>query len=102
MGMFALYAGLAGGFGGATYQGTEEFDTEEEAMDVARQLAIDIFESYFGLYGVVGSEDIIENPELYGIENFDSLSEDEQYGIINEILENECESWIDYYVEERF
>ena len=102
MGMFALYAGLAGGFGGATYQGTEEFDTEEEAMDAAYQLATEIFESYSGLYGVVGFEDIMEDPETYGIENFDSLSEDEQYNIINEILRDECESWIDFYVEERF
>lgn len=31
MGYYNIYAGLGGGFGGATFQGMMEFNSEEEA-----------------------------------------------------------------------
>lgn len=37
---YKIYAGLGGSFGGATYQYTDEFRTEEDALDTAYLLAV--------------------------------------------------------------
>lgn len=100
MGYYNIYAGLGGGFCGATYQGMMEFSSEEEALQMAYQLAIEEYASYSGLYGLPGWQDIYDNPEYYGIENFDSLTEAEKEEAINNIIQEDCENWIEYYAEE--
>ena len=37
MALYNVYAGMGGGFGGATFIGTYECDSEEEATDLARK-----------------------------------------------------------------
>lgn len=84
---FKIYAGLGGGFGGAIYIETEDFDSENEAGEEAWRHAIDEYDSYGGLHGLRGVIEIMEE---------DDVNEDEAY----EIYEEERESWLDYYVVE--
>lgn len=102
MGVFSIYAGLGGGFGGAKYCGKEKFDTEEEAYEAAYRMAIEEYNSYSGLYGLPDAQAIMDDPEYYGIYDFNSLTEKEKEDAINDILNEDCENWIEYYVEESF
>jgi hypothetical protein len=88
MARYDIYAGLGGGFGGATLVGTEEHDTKDEAILSAYSHAREAYESYEGLYGLrtleqIMKEDGIDDPQ-------------DAFGIYTE----EVESWIDYYVKE--
>ena len=95
--IYNLYAGLGGGFGGMQYHYTEEFDTREEAVDAAYQIAREDYESYEGLYGLMSWTDIKEE---YCHEN--GLTEDqltdEDYQMIDMSYEDELESWLSYAV----
>lgn len=91
---FKIYAGLAGGFGGATYYKTEEYDSVHEAEVDAYELAVAEYESYEGLYGIISREDIREDLNAYGLD--DNATEAE----IEEVYKEEVESWIDYWIEE--
>jgi hypothetical protein len=84
---YKIYAGLGGGFGGANYQETKLFNSDSKAENYAWELASDIYESYVGLHGLRGIEEIIEE---------DGVSSEEAYCIYDE----EKESWLDYWAEE--
>lgn len=49
---FKIYAGLSGGFGGARYCGVYECENEREAEDIAREEAMQEYESYGGYHGL--------------------------------------------------
>lgn len=97
MAKYNLYAGLGGGFGGYQYHCTEECDSKTEAEEIARMLAIEEYQSYEGLHGILSEEDIREQYcEENGL-NEDELSpadEDE----ISDMYQEEIESWITYLV----
>lgn len=91
---YKIYAGLGGSFGGATYQYTEDFDTEEEALDAAYDCAVQEYESYEGLYGLPSWEDVRDElSEAYGLD--DEPSEDD----IREVYLDHRDNWLDYKVE---
>lgn len=91
---YKIYAGLGGSFGGATYQYTEDFDTEEEALDVAYDCAVQEYESYEGLYGLPSWEDVRDElSEVYGLD--EEPSEDD----IREVYLDHRDNWLDYKVE---
>lgn len=92
MARYNIYAGLGGGFGGASYQGTISLDSELEAEKVAYDCAVDIYESYAGSHGLVDIGEIEENPEEFGLE--DGYTEQELYEVYTEEMEN----WLVYYV----
>lgn len=90
---YAIFAGLSGGFGGATFQYADEFDSEDEALGAARGMAITEYESYEGCHGLMDWEDVRDDlRESFG----DEPGEDD----IRERYIEEVESWIDYRVEE--
>lgn len=90
---FEIYAGLGGGFGGASYVETIEANTREEAEEYARQCAIDDYESYEGSHGILSRDDVFEDLiESFGEE---PLEEDVDLRYMEEV-----EGWIAYYVEE--
>ena len=93
MAQYKLYAGLAGGFGGATYRETVEAESEEIAAEWAFDLACDEYESYAGLHGIPDIGDILDNPEDYGLE--EGCSEDDAW----EAYIHERETWLDYWAE---
>ena len=84
---FKIFAGLGGGFGGATERGIFEFKNEEEANDYAYQQACEEYESMEGLHGLRSYNEIMEE---------DGLGEEEAELAYNE----EREEWLDWRVEE--
>lgn len=85
---YNIYAGLGGSFGGATYQGTSEFNDEESAVQCAYELAVDIYQGYEGLHGILDWNDVAEQEGLDPETDGDS---------IDQAYVDEMESWIEYY-----
>lgn len=92
---YAIFAGLNGGFGGATYQHTDEFETYEDALDFAYGLACLMYDRLEGLYGLPNWEAIRDElSKAYGPD--EEPSEDDIYELYIERRDN----WLDYRVEE--
>lgn len=92
---YDIYAGLGGGFGGAHLVAeAEEFENQEAAVKYAYECALEEYQSYEGCYGIVSYGDILNYPEDYGLE--DGFTEED----VQEIYQEEIESWITYCVEE--
>jgi hypothetical protein len=92
---YNIYAGLGGGFGGARLVAeAEEFENRAAAENYAYECALEDYQSYEGYHGIVSYGDIWENPEDYGLE--EGYTEED----VEEIYQEEVESWITYYVEE--
>lgn len=89
--MYNIYAGLGGGFGGANYIGTIDCKSLEDACALAREYAIEEYDSYSGMYGIVDRGDIYNNPEDFG------LDEDWDEEDVDDVLNEEINSWIDYW-----
>jgi hypothetical protein len=90
---YDIYVGLGGGFGGAEYVTTEEFDTEEEAMDYAYECACEEYSGYEGLYGIQSWEEIKE--ELITEYGEDEIADTD----VDAVYNDERESWLNYYVK---
>ena len=88
---YKIYAGLGGGFGGATYQATEDYASMDEALADAYNLAVEEYQSYEGMYGIMSWEDCREDLEESGFD-YDDETVDNRY-------QEELESWLSYYVE---
>lgn len=85
--LYNIYAGLGGGFGGANLECSEYFSSQEEADDYAYACAVEEYESYEGLHGILGWAEVAEENDLDP-----EIDEDE----IDVIYREEIESWIDY------
>ena len=97
---YNLYAGLSGGFGGATYMGTYEFNTIEEATNEAYLLACEVYESYEGYHGIMSWEECREALiESYYEENDDDdeHSYEPEEEEVNIYYTEEKEGWLSYY-----
>lgn len=91
---YAIFAGLNGGFGGATFQYVDDFNTEEDALDTAYLLAVQEYESYEGLHGLPSWEDVRDElRDSYGLD--EEPSDDD----INEVYLDYRNNWLDYKVE---
>lgn len=84
---YNIYAGLSGSFGGATYQGALE-GSEDEAERTAWEYAIEEYESYGGMHGLLTWDDVAEENELNPREDIEE---------IDDLYMEEIESWIEYY-----
>ena len=92
---YNIYAGLGGGFGGARLVAeAEEFENEAAAVKYAYECALEEYYSYEGCHGIVSYGDILDYPEDYGLE--DGFTDED----VQEIYQEEIESWITYYVRE--
>ena len=96
---FKVYAGLGGGFGGASFEGIYEFTSVEEAERAAYNMAFDEYESYGGLHGLLDWEGVREDLQESGFLD-DTISENEIEDMIASKYIEHAESWLDYYVEE--
>ena len=88
---FKIYTGLSGGFGGAHYDGTYEYNDIEEALEDAYQRAVDEYESYGGHHGLMSWDECREDLE----ESFGYAPTDDDVDLH---YREEVESWISYYV----
>ena len=93
--LYDLYAGLSGTYGGAKYCGTYEYDTQEEALEDAENLAIEKYQSCEGrkYNGPPSWYDIRENiKSLYPDDDFDD--EDYHYYYMEEMS-----NWLSFYAK---
>lgn len=81
---YAIYAGLGGGFGGATFQEIIEVADQNKADEYAYELAVQEVGGYEGMYGLDSFESIQEENPDYGEED------------IQEALQEQTDSWADY------
>jgi hypothetical protein len=82
---YVIYAGLGGGFGGASLDGIE-YCTKDKAEESAVEAANETYSSYEGSHGIRTIEEIMEEDEV-----------DEEEA--EQIYSDERESWLDYRVE---
>lgn len=92
MALYNLYAGLSGGFGGANYDHTEEFETHAEAENAAYELAREEYESYEGSNGLRSFGDVIEDNGF----SEDEMTSEDRDNCWQEYID-EVESWLSYY-----
>jgi len=85
--LFKIYAGLSGGFGGAKYIETLEFESRDDAEQYAYDCAVECYESYEGSHGLRTFDEIMEEEDV---------EEDEAIDIYNE----EMEDWLEYFAVE--
>lgn len=96
---YKIYAGLGGGFGGATSQGIFEYNSLREAEEDAYNLAIEAYESYGGLHGLTTWDECKQ--ELYDNGDItDDMSESDVNALVDEYYREEMETWLDYYAIE--
>lgn len=90
---YALYAGMTGSFGGATFQTFAECKDDDEADREAYALAMEIYESYEGMYGIMSWEDCREDL----IDSFpnDNITDAD----VNAHYQEEKESWTEWWAE---
>ena len=93
MAWYKIYAGMSGGFGGANYIGTYEFDTYELAEEFAYREAEAEYQSYEGSHGILHWHECKED-------QWDSLDFEPEDEDVDFRYREEIESWIDYEVEE--
>lgn len=98
---YNIFAGLSGGFGGANYYNTEEFDTVEEAEENAYEIACEKYDNMAGLHGLESYEHYVEEAQL-DLDEDDYENEDDFDNAVQEYAEEayneDRESWLDYYV----
>ncbi len=102
MALYNIYAGLGGGFGGSTYQTSEEFDTIDEASTYAQELAIEEYESYGGLHGLSTFDSVRNELESDAIDSGDcpedvDVSEYITDEMVSEAYTDDMSSWLCYY-----
>lgn len=99
MALYNIYHGLGGGFGGAQYDYTGDFATEEDAESVAYQAAYEDYESYEGFHGLRDWAQVAE--EYLEEECIDCDIDELPERTLSEIdyeYQYEIESWIDWKV----
>ena len=97
---YNLYAGMNGSFGGPSYVGTLKIDKAFDAEQLARRMAIEIYQQYEGMNGILSYEECYENClEQYkkDIDN-KSISKEDIFTIALGKYWEEVEGWIGYYV----
>lgn len=92
---FKIYAGLSGGFGGARFCGVYDCEDEHEAEEIAREEAMQEYESYGGYHGLYTwdsmRQEIADNEYDGDIEQVDP--ED-----VDIAMTEEVEGWLSYRI----
>ena len=86
--LYHIYAGLGGGFGGAGFSRAEWCKDEEEATQLAYEDAVSEYESYEGSNGIMDRAEIADD---------NGLDPEEDADEVEEIYQEEMESWLDYW-----
>lgn len=94
---FEIYAGLGGSMGGAQFEGIYDFKDEDEAEKFAYEKAVEEYESYAGMHGLIDYEGAYEDCEESGWID-DSMSEDEIHEMVEQHYRDYRDSWLEYSV----
>ena len=87
---YKIYAGV---LGEAEFIRTDKFDCEEEAIREAYGEALEEYSRYEGYHGVPSKDDMMDDPEEYGLS--EGYTEEELETCYHETREE----WLQYYVE---
>lgn len=90
--LYDIYAGMSGGFGGASFQITEEYRTIEDAFHSAYEIAVEIYQSYEGTNGILCWDECKETLE----EEWGEVTDED----VDDYYREEVEGWIEYYAVE--
>lgn len=91
---YNIYAGLGGGFGGAKYQYTSVYESEEEALEEAHQLAVEEYGSYEGMHGLL----TYDEAETEARNLYPDGDEEDIENCISHLFDEDVDNWIKYYV----
>lgn len=96
---YNLYAGMSGSFGGPSYVGTLKADKVSDAEEIARRIAIEIYQQYEGMYGILSYEECYKDClERYKADiNNKTIDEEDISAIALDRYWEEVEGWIIYY-----
>lgn len=87
MAKYIIFAGLGGGFNSVCQQKIEDYNSEDEALADAYEIACEEYDSYGGMHGLFNIEDALaEDPSL--------TNED-----LNTMYFEDLETWVVYYVK---
>ena len=95
MAKFKIYAGLSGGFGGARFCGVYECKNEREAEDIAREEAMQEYESYGGYHGLYTWDSMRQ--EIADTE-YDGDIEQVDPEDVDIAMTEEVEGWLSYRI----
>ncbi len=103
MALYHLYVGLGGGFGGAQFSHAEEFESRDEAIEAAYELAVEEYESYGGFHGLESYDSLRELMQEEALQNGEcpegqDVSEYITDEMVDEAYREEVDGWIQYYV----
>lgn len=97
MKIYNIYAGLGGGFGGVSFQHSEEFESQEDADEYAREVAFKEYDSYGGLHGLSSYDEVEdeyrEENDIDADAELDEMQREDIQDRFNEIVEG----WVSYY-----
>ena len=96
---FAIFAGLGGGFGGASFHGVFEYKDEAEAERDAYLKAEEEYQSYEGAHGIMSWEDCYDDALASGWID-ESSTQNEIEDCVDNYYTEQIEGWISYYVRE--
>ena len=101
--LYNIYAGLGGGFGGIEYKGTRDCCNYDDAIETAKELAVEEYGCYEEIGKVESWDDIaidylIDENIINNEDEFDTyeLSEEDEENITQLYIDN-IELWVDYY-----
>ena len=101
MELYNIYAGLGGGFGGASYEFTSKFDSKEEAENCAYEQAVQCYEMYAGSHGLDCLDDCINEALESGEFPEDTpRDDDELLDYAGEVYMERVEGWLNFFVIE--
>lgn len=95
MGKYKIEYGIGGGYN-IEEEEIIECNSLEEAEEIAFEQACEMYESY----EPVSWSDIEDNPEDYGIDDIEEMSEEEKEECIQDVYNEVRESWINYSAAE--
>ena len=89
--VYNIYVGFSSRFGGAEFYAQEDFPSEADAVEYARDIAIQEYQNYEGCHDIYGLQNIQEE---YQVSSFDDFTKEElEKGYLKEI-----EPWVEYCV----
>ena len=90
--VYNIYVGFSSRFGGAEFHTSEDFSSGADAVEYARDIAIQEYQSYEGCHGIYRLQDIQEEYQDFGLDD-DFTEEELEKGYLEEI-----EPWVEYCV----
>lgn len=96
---YNLYTGMNGGFGGPSYVGTLKIDKASDAEQLARRIAIEIYQQYEGMHEILSYDECYEDCLEQYKEDIDNkyIDEEDISAMALDTYWEEVEGWIGYY-----